>query len=240
MFNYQRYNNQPVNPFNVPESDLNISVASTYTGASGNQAVIIGTGVETDDRNATFHFGRARASKDFYDVEGTVANTPIAIYVYCDTEETSYSWCEEHHVDIMFGLTDLSDWWLALDHNESGGDGDVRLISPPTVVLGSGSGTVTTDVNLINGQDTTVTVTHDNGPLPITYDIFLETSSTAASPSAPVTNSWVIYNADSPTLDPDPFYKVRFTGDSGWAGVGETGHVLDINASTTKTKRLNW
>ncbi|HEO98362.1 MAG TPA: PKD domain-containing protein [Epsilonproteobacteria bacterium] len=31
MFNYQRNNNQPVNPFRVPESDINISVASTYT-----------------------------------------------------------------------------------------------------------------------------------------------------------------------------------------------------------------
>ncbi|MGC9352083.1 MAG: DUF6701 domain-containing protein, partial [Sulfurovum sp.] len=51
LFNYKRNNNEAVNPFKVPESDINISIASTYT-ASGKTAVITGSGVETDDRNA--------------------------------------------------------------------------------------------------------------------------------------------------------------------------------------------
>ncbi|MBN2250106.1 MAG: hypothetical protein JW682_07185 [Campylobacterales bacterium] len=244
LFNYERNNNQPVNPFKVPESDINISVASTYT-ASGKTAVIIGSGVEKDDRNATFYFGRAKASLDFYDVEGTVADTPITVQLYCsnsylfqpvnnDLFNGTTLYCTSFLPDaiLYMGQTDLHSWWLSLGHDEASGDGNIMLETPPAVALGSGTGSVDTDVNIINGVDNTIQVRHLSGSLPITYDIFLDTPAN--------TNSWLIYNADSPTLAPSPFYKVRFTGDSGWAGVGKTGHVLDINASTTERKRLKW
>jgi len=241
LFNYQRNNNQPVNPFKVPESDINISVASTYE-ASGKTAIIIGSGVEKDDRNATFYFGRAKASQELYDVEGTVADTPITVQIYCsnshlfqpannDLFNGATLYCTSFLSDaiLYLGQTDLNDWWLSLGHNEALGDGNIML-QDPVAVLGSGSGSVDNDVNIINGVDNTIQVTHQSGSLPITYDILLDTP----------TDSWLIYNAESPTLPPNPFYKVRFTGDSGWAGVGKTGHVLDINASTTETKRLKW
>ncbi|MDM5271234.1 hypothetical protein PGH07_03510 [Sulfurovum sp. zt1-1] len=233
LFNYARDNNQPVNPFRVPESDVNISVASTYTSTTGNTAIITGNGVENDDRNATFYYGRAKSSQDFYDVEGTVATTPITMLVYCDQFPT----CTFFPNTIQLtGQTDLSNWWLSLDHNVTLGDGNITLENPPTVALGSGTATVDTDVNIdTNAQDGTIQVVRtDSGSVSVTFDILLDVSTPTS------TNSWVIYNADSPILPPDPFYKVRFTGESGWAGIGETGHVLDINASTTKTKRLNW
>ncbi|MDY0402388.1 DUF6701 domain-containing protein [Sulfurovum sp.] len=227
MFNYERDNNQPVNPFLVPVSDINITVASNYPEGSEATKIVTGSAAGGTDSNATFLFGRAKASRDFYDVEGTVVNTPITVQVYCDTFPT----CPIFPDTIQLGgQTDLSHWWLSLYHNEASGDGEITL-QDPVAVLGSGSGSVTTDVNITNGQDTNVTVTHNSGSLPTTYDILLDTSHT---------DSWLIYNAGSSIADPDPFYKVRFTGDSGWAGVGKTGHVLDINASATETKRLNW
>ena len=244
LFNYERNNNQPVNPFKVPQSDINISVASTYT-ASGKTAIIIGSGVEKDDRNATFYFGRAKASLELYDVEGTVADTPITVQVYCSNSndfqpidnnfmDGTTLYCTSFLPDAILytGQTDLHSWWLSLDHNKASGDGNIMLETPPVVALGGGSGSVDTNVTIINGVDNTIQVRHLSGSLPITYDIFLDTSTN--------TDSWLIYNEDSPTLAPIPFYKVRFTGDSGWAGVGKTGHVLDINASTTETKRLKW
>ncbi|MGC9351488.1 MAG: hypothetical protein ACP5D3_05825, partial [Sulfurovum sp.] len=223
---YQRNNNEPVNPFVLPGSDINISVASTYQNKeSGATRTVTGSGVGGADSNATFYFGRAKASQDFYDVKGTVADTPITVQVYCDVFPTCPLLPDNIQTE---GQTDLSHWWLSLNHNEASGDGNITLENPPAVALGSGSGSVDTDVNIINGVDNTIQVTH-SGSLPTTYDINLTT-----------TNSWLIYNADSPSADPNPFYKVRFTGDSGWAGVGATGYVLDINASTTNTKRLNW
>ncbi|MGC9350618.1 MAG: hypothetical protein ACP5D3_01365, partial [Sulfurovum sp.] len=171
--------------------------------------------------------------------------TPITVQVYCSNSHLFQPannnflggmtlYCTSFLPDaiLYFGQTDLHGWWLSLNHNEASGDGNITLENPPAVALGSGSGSVDTDVNIINGVDNTIRVTHQSGDLPITYDILLDAPAN--------TNSWLIYNADSPTLPPSPFYKVRFTGDSGWAGVGKTGHVLDINASTTDKKRLNW
>ncbi len=56
----------------------------------------------------------------------------------------------------------------------------------------------------------------------------------------PYTNTWLIYNAESANSISDPFYKVRFIGTSDWAGEGDTGHVVDSNASTKKNRRLGW
>jgi len=39
---------------------------------------------------------------------------------------------------------------------------------------------------------------------------------------------------------PSPFYKVRFIGQAGWAGHGDTGNVVESNASTKKNRRLGW
>ncbi|MDD3592785.1 MAG: hypothetical protein PHO65_09090, partial [Sulfurovum sp.] len=226
LFNYKRNNNQPVNPFSVPVSDINISVASTYPGENGTQKIVTGSGVGGVESNAIFLFGRAKASQDFYDVEGTVAKTPITVQVYCKVFPTCPLFPDTIQVG---GQTDLSHWWLSLYHNTGSRDGNITL-QDPVAILGDGTASVDNDVNIVNGVDDTIWVTHQSGALPVTYDINL---------TAP-TDSWLIYNAGSPTADPDPFYKVRFTGDAGWAGVGATGHVLDINASGTETKRLNW
>jgi hypothetical protein len=58
--------------------------------------------------------------------------------------------------------------------------------------------------------------------------------------SSTYTNEWLIYNANDPILTPSPFYKVRFIGTSGWAGYGDTGHVVETNASVKKHNRLEW
>ncbi len=94
---------------------------------------------------------------------------------------------------------------------------------------------MTTDVTIVaNGRDGNVTVSSGATTWPMTVEIFLDTTSPTD------TNSWVIYNPDDAILNPDPFYRVRFINRSGWSGVGTTGHVLDVNASSRKTKRLNW
>ncbi|MFT7878753.1 MAG: hypothetical protein ABXS91_00010 [Sulfurimonas sp.] len=246
MFNYQRYNNQPVNPFNVPERDINISAASTYTGITNTQAIITGSGIETDDRNATFLFGRTKASKEFYeDITGNSVNTPVAIYVYCNTQERSYAWCSSHHVDILFGQTSIPHWWISTGHNSSL-DGSVTLTSVPyadTIKEGNGaprlentgSGEVTTLlINAQQGIDNNITVIGHTSQRPMTVWINLDTSTNLD------TAPWLIYNQKHESNPPLPFYKVRFINASGWTGVGKTGFILETNASSTKNKRLDW
>jgi len=233
MFNYTRYNNDMVNPFIVEGNEVNLTVNSSYTSTEGaveGTANIVGT--EIGDQNATFGFARAKASKDFYDDVTTASiDTPITILVYCDL----WVGCSNLGIDTINGQTDDNKWWLSWNHVEADGDGNITLVSPPTIMEGAGNPTVTTDVTVsTEGQDTTVNVTSGSTTLPMT--VWIELDDTLPTD----TNSWLIYNENSAFGIPSPFYKVRFIGTSGWSGVGETGHVLEINASSIKTKRLNW
>jgi len=247
MFNYDRKNNQPVNPFMVPGSDIKISVASTYQNSKTKAKKTVKGSSRGDARShATFYYARAKASQELYDAEGTVANTPITVQIYCNNSDDfqprdrtikkgAKLFCTSFLSDkiLTLGQTNQHGWWLSLDHNKADKDGNIKLKNPPTAILGSGRGSVKTGVSFTKGVDSTIQTKHLSGARPITYDIALDTSSS--------TNSWLIYNPNSPTLAPKPFFRVRFLGDSeGWAGAGKTGHVLDVEASKKDTKRLNW
>lgn len=238
MFNYTRENDQTVNPFTVNGTDINITVQSTYDDpdSSPTSAVIVGSGIA--DRNATFHFARAKVVKDddFYDNITTPTRlTPIKVIVYCDL----FVGCSEFGIDTINGLTHDNYWWLSWNHNINTQDGNVTLISPPSILSGGAgnSPTVTTDVNIISeGKDESILVTRggDNN-LPMTVGINLDTSTPTT------TSSWLVYNPTSPTYDPIPFYRVRFIGTtSNWTGYGKTGYVVDSNSSRKKNKRLGW
>ncbi len=114
MFNYARNNNQPVNPFAVPGSDVNITVTSLYTGTATEGTATI-TGSAVADQNATFAFGRAKSSDDFYeDILTSTVLTPISVAVYCDL----WAGCTALSIDTINGQTDESDWWLSTGHSE--------------------------------------------------------------------------------------------------------------------------
>ncbi len=234
MFNYERKNNQPVNPFRVPGTDANITVVSTYIDPDtpSSPANITGSGI--GDRNATFQYARAKSSQDFYEVTTPSVKTPIMVIVYCDL----ISGCASFNIDTINGQTNNYRWWLSWEHVASS-DGNITLVSPPTVIEGAGSPSVTTNLTISEGQDKTVTVTSGATALPMTVKILLDTE-TSLTPA--YTNSWVIYNPNSDISDPDPFYRVRFIGTAGsvWTGYGKTGHVVGDDINKKKTKRLEW
>ena len=104
------------------------------------------------------------------------------------------------------------------------------------------------------GRDDNVTVTLGVANATITrkaiVDVDLDTTDDTT------TSPWLIHNPDSPPppgeVAPSPLETLKFpplpgggdgngTGGSGWTGFGETGHVVDGNASrTTNTNRLGW
>jgi len=97
---------------------------------------------------------------------------------------------------------------------------------------------VSQNVNInTNAIDPNIIVNRGPNPtLPLTVEIDID-----EDPA--LTNRWLIYNEDTDdTLQesPSPLYKVRFIGSSGWAGHGDTRHVVESNASTKKNRRLEW
>jgi len=237
MFNYTRGIDQVVNPFDVNGTDLNITVTSTYvTTASAPEGTATITGDGIGDRNATFYYARTRASQFFYkQVTATSIDTPIAVDVYCDLGFTA---CDTLGIATVSGAINDLDWWLSVNHNMARNDGNVTLVKGAILEGAAGlSWTVLpTDVNIsANGLDNNIVVSNTSGVTPLTVAIDLDRT----LPSS--TNSWLIYNEFDPILIPSPFYKVRFIGQqASWTGEGQTGHVVDTNASYKKSNKMNW
>jgi len=213
-------------------SDLNIADADGVSTAT----------VTLTEQNATYYYARSRPSQFFYDdITDPSAPTPILIDVYCDLGFTA---CEALDIDTVDGQINEVNWWLSLGHRENATqhDGNVtlKIDLPGNVIEGAGSPVVApTTVPIIAGaKNENVAVTSNATALPMTVEVELVRESDTPTPSA-YTNEWLEYNPSNP-IPLSPFYKVRFVGESGWAGYGDTGHVVDTDASTKKNRRLGW
>ena len=227
-FNFDRDNNAPLNPRRIHFSDFNI----TYGGTPDISVDMITDykifGNKVVDDNVTFFYGRAKAQQSFYDdiTEDSVI-TPISVVVYCDL---GFVECQNRGVMAAFAQTSEFDWWKSWNHN-SNTDGNIEIQSTPTTALNNTSVGIST-----KGENSTITVSRDNtAPLPQTIPINFVTGAFPMN----YTDRWLIYNPDDDTI-PNPFYRVRFIGGSGWAGHGDTGHVVGGESNTKKSKRLEW
>ncbi len=209
--NFNRTINQPVSPFVLNVTDLNVSDSDGVAGKLENQ-----------DMRAIYYYARVRSSKFLYDdVTGDSVRTPIYIDVYY-TPGTEFD--NNATFDTSkFTMTNDFEWFISTLHNDTE-DGKVKLVSVDT------NGTVTADPTIPDGRNENVTVSADTSKdRPLIVDINMTG-----------TDSWLIYNKDK-AEEPSPFYRVRFIpGGSQWAGWGNTGRVVETNASTKKTKRLEW
>jgi len=202
---------------------------------------------------ATFYYGRVRSSQFFYEDRIATANTDISINIYCNL---GFTVCNNFGINTSLGQTDETGWWLSWDHNKTRGDGNVTLVVGDPLLKGSGSPTINTQTNpnhadisiATAGVNTSVIVAEGANPtLPMIVPIELvnniEDSSAYYATTPPYTNRWLIYNEDTDSVLqalPSPFFKVEFIGVSGWAGHGDTGHVVDTDSSTKKNRRLGW
>ncbi len=267
-FNFHRELNKPANPFDVNGTYYSISTTSTYTDPDDGDTAIIdgsrigdanasvspcvappaGTCVNANaESNATFYYGRARPTQTMYDdVSTSSVTTPIAIDVYCDL---LFSECDTFGINTTNAKTNEVDWWLSLNHVENTiqHDGNITLDTAATAdVRSNNTGTQNpAEVRIVSeGIDKNVVVTATSSTRPLTIDIelvhnILPLTLPNYTATPPYTNSWLIYNKDANEI-PSPFYRVRFIGTSGWAGHGDTGHVVDSNVSTKKNRRLGW
>jgi len=226
LFNYDRANNKPINPFEINGSNINITVNSLYISSSGVSATI--TGSSSAEQNATFVYGRARSTKYFYDdITTNSANTPIKVEVYCDKWPASAN-CPS--VDVLNGATNDAKWYISTSHNTDNGDGHIY----PFIDASYSASVSPSEANITNGIANDVTISNSSGALPYIVNVTLDDTSPTQ------TSSWLVYNPDSPDTFPNPFYKVRFIGNATWSGEGKTGNVVDTNASMKKPKRLDW
>ena len=226
QLNFDRKQNLVVNPFKIDLSDVNIIDTDDVNGSVN------------VDQNATMYYARTRASMFFYeDITDNNVTTPILVDIFCNL---GYAACDALGIDTVNGEIDDLDWWISMYHNETTqDDGNITLIInlPGAIIEGETTDTPTVDTDVtINtqGKDDTIVVTSNASKLPMTVIIDLDETNPTD------TNRWLIYNPDNEFIAPSPFYKIRFIGDANWTGEGQTGYVMDINASYIKLQRLDW
>ncbi len=228
--NFDRTNDVPLNPRSIQFQDFNLTYASNpriYVDMDTNYKI---SGNLNINQNVTFLYGRAKPSKTFYDdVSSANIDTPISVVNYCDL---GYTECQNRGIKALIAQTNEFNWWKSTDHNSTA-LGRIELLSSPATALN------TTTVNILGGIDQTINV-NNGGVTPLTVPINLVVDDLANPGPAQFTDRWLIFNLDDPVLPPVPFYRVRFIGNSGWVGYGDTGHVVGGTVNEKKNRRLEW
>ena len=210
MLNFNRKYNEGVNPFEMNVTEINV-IDKTHSPKDVN-----GTGMP--DSNATYYYARTKSSKFFYDdIAGNSIHTPVSIVIYNDPTTSLFILDTD-----TFTSTNEYNWYLSTKHTPA--DGNITLVSEDT----SRGDIAPSDPVITEGTASNIKVTAVATNRPLNVDINLTG-----------TDPWLIYNPDDNTV-PNPFYRIRFIGISGWAGYGNTGHVVEDTPSTQKNRRLGW
>ena len=217
--NFDRTNNHPVNPFKLSINDINLTEDDNEVSSE-----------KTVNQDAHYLYARAKSTKYFYDdIRTNIATTPIKVEVYCD------KWPASAHcpgVDVLNGATNDAKWYISTSHDSTSGDGNIYPFIDATLydaTVSPAEAVITT-----NGIANNITVRNDSQTVPYTVEVTLDDHTPT------ITSSWLVYNPNDPIAYPIPFYKVRFIGNATWSGVGDTGNVVGTDASSKKTKRLDW
>ncbi len=235
LLNYERFNNQEVIPFVVDGGEVVFEVKATY----GADSV---TGESNASGKAHFYYAKTRPSSYFYEdvVEDNIF-TPIMIAVYCDPLKDADNCTGRNIIDTVLGSTDERNWYISQTHNATLGDGVVTIQKHSTsegnpLMMMNGAKNPTAKIEIAtDGIDQTIGVFSNNpNTLPMVAVIEL------ADESFGVMDEWLLYNPTHISEKPDPFYKVRFIGDSAWTGIGAEGNVINRDASSYKSKRMDW
>jgi len=219
-FNFLKDLNTPMNPFEMNLQEVSIrDLASNMVGrATDNNPTLVNTVL-------TFIYSRIRASDDVYeDITENVATTPLLSDIYCDLDRTV---CDRYGLDTNNTDIDEANWYINRDFNSTN-TGSGMILS---VGYATGVATLNPSVNITldrNGTNPNVTLTNT-----------LQTEQTVEVILRP--EVWLRYNPDDAMGFPRYIVEFMATPQEGWSGVGETGDVVEGNASISTTRnRINW
>ncbi len=214
---------KPVNIFEMNLSDIEFRepTLDTPTLASTND-------VNFRTLKARFAYGKVRSSKRFYEkVTEKFKDTPIYVDIYCDY---STSECEKLGLDVNNSMTRDPNWYINLNHiwtnDKATNSGTIKgkIFSGDATFKAEGSDIVKITEN---GEQLDVKITNNGGEQIVNVRLEVD--------------PWLLYNEDN-LADGRPTYAVEFIKEisDSWSGVGDTGHIIENNASTRQTKRMNW
>ncbi len=218
-FNFDKNLDVPLSPFNFAISDINVSEAFGLS-TSASTLPIAST---LSDLNATFVYSRVRPSEtDLYyeEIFAPSHTTPIFSDIFCSFADG----CASFGGLNLTSTDDQEGWRINSDFNSANNEGNAPVSDTnPNATVTHGND------NLVNGENPNLNIAYSGTRRQ-------EVTVTLNPPA------WLRYNRDDPVTG-QPTYVIEFmpSNDAGWSGAGETGSVIDNNASiSTDKKRMNW
>ncbi len=218
-FNFDKNLDVPLSPFNFAISDINVSEAFGLS-TSASTLPIAST---LSDLNATFVYSRVRPSEtDLYyeEIFAPSHTTPILSDIFCSFADG----CASFGGLNLTSTDDQEGWRINSDFNSANNEGNAPVSDTnPNATVTHGND------NLVNGENPNLNIAYSGTRRQ-------EVTVTLNPPA------WLRYNRDDPVTG-QPTYVIEFmpSNDAGWSGAGETGSVIDNNASiSTDKKRMNW
>ncbi len=192
------------------------------------QTTYIPRGSRAVQSNVNFVYGRVAPHSNIpYTVPQGVYEATIPVYTeaFCSglAIDNSMMDCSLYDLNLS-SQRDSNIWWVTESHDSDQGDGRLESVKDQS---GSTILSIDPDSNVDLNNPTNITVTIPTGAVrPYTTTIQL-------TPDVP----WLDWAAGSTPIDP----IVNFLGGGGWAGKGNTGMVVDTNASSDiNNKRIGW
>ncbi len=213
---------KPINIFDMNITDIEFREPTLNTP-------VLASKNDTSFRNlkATFAYARVRSSKKFYSkVTEKYKDTPIYVDIYCSYGNDE---CEKLGLDVNKSMTRDPNWYINLNHkwtnNPATNSGTIKgkIFSGNATFKAEGSDIVKITEN---GEQKNVKITNNGHEQIVNVRLDVD--------------PWLLYNIEDP--NGKPTYAVEFINKvvDSWSGVGDTGHIIENNASTRQTKRMNW
>ena len=212
-FNIDRNISNAINPIIIAVHDVNTS--TSWMSNPGSPKNFNGTLM---DINKTFFYGRVHAPDYSAENNTTISNAKIYYEVYCkDCGKSQYPSLGKESIDGVY--------WYVNTTQDNSKDGNISGF--PISLNTTPSGLLTIIQNSISNGVENNTINYIGSSYPYKEKIDINAS------------SWLIYNPYNPNATTNSFY-VDYSGVGGWAGIGKTGHTVDLNISTRRSKRIEW
>ena len=210
-FNFDRNISTPEEPFHIAKNDFNITQIIDQNNTIGSDFN------RTIDQNSTFYYGRVYSTN--YRGQSPIT-TAIRYEVYCKN-------CAPMAFQAIGAQSPESLMWYQNPlHVTTDGNVTAFVAVGNSIIANPNTNTITNNT----GLDTTHALSLPNGTnAPYTDRIQMR----------PTTSPWLLHNLSNPLATTNDF-MVEFTQTGQWAGQGDLGRTVDVNASVRTNRRMEW
>lgn len=210
FFNFTRAINMPDEPFRIFTKDFNITQITDTSGVTGTDFN------RTNDQNVTHYYGRVYSTD--YKGESPITTT-IRYELYCkDCNRTDFN------ITGVQSPTSINWYQNELHDNNTTNYGNVTQFSSIGTTKINNADTAISGIIITDGIENN---TLSNATAPYTDRIQMRPS------------SWLLHNLYNPNAITNDF-NVEFISSGNWAGDGELGKTVDINATKRTNRRMEW